>query len=1199
MALGLASTLPTFYKAIEGLSGNEENTTDLWKGMNSVQGFLSKFTQNSMSDEAQQSMYNYEQLGGLVSDVFAQIYEQRAAASLSKLFYKVNDEKYMSSLVEKTTKALEKGAYEGLINKGNVDDIAEMAFNKSAELSLKNSARSKLASNLSLGYMALTQSSEVYGDALSGGYDRRSAGLAALLAATGQFALMSNNEMGKWFLDKTTGFSEGTSKAAQRKAINDLLPNIKKTLDVFEVDKKEGKRQLGNLFKSGFSKFKNILTEPSELGENLMKNAIVEGVEETTEEAAIDMAKGVVDVLSYMGMTSKQGSFGGLDNVFSKEGLARYVNSIVGGAIGGGLFEMQHKLNTIIDPKNNPVNKSTNNELIRLIANGQTKELLNIIDADKSKYGSELSPVVTKVDGKDLYLSGENLSQADIIANTMKQHILHLDNQLNLENLKDDDESLIRKAIQDEIMIKKLKETGTDSFILSDFNEYVTDLLDVKNKIEKEEGNPAELKIIRDKIDNVLSGKMSEYYFGLSKFTLNDKLSKPFANLNVKDYVERKYNKEYDASSESEKKVYDKEFEKLWEGGDFKNKVKTQYSAFQELISQCSPSLVDYDKDGYLKVKEQAYKKLRLDTIQDLTDIFSVASGLEYLKGINSFTEGKVKLGGSVKINLADMLIDKLGIIKETSDETRISLNSLGLNANITFEKLEEMINTFNQQEDVEPIEFTDSFYQGRAKPTEEEVLSDFKLFTGRDFKDDEASNFAAIESNIPDVDNAYYNEVYQELSDYAEAHDGVIPDQEMKRIITERKQVTPFKQWDSATMTPETHEKMVVKNLLTPKLNMILDYGENVEILDSSFVDDILEVRNELVQSVTTKLQNYGINDIANYKSILGVQDSQDTRAIVEEAAKLERIDEILKKPRKINTLLEKLSEYQVKLFGGNSNLTIFNILKNNTDEFNKADSPGNFLRSEIEIGQLKKAIDTVAAISAVANAMLTTKYDSGEIVGFNSLLNKWSQKNEIGKVFEEINQESFASISDDLALIDKKLRYYKALAEKNAGSEFEVQEKIKVATIDAVLKTMLSDGDLDIRKLKIGDKSLFSSDDLQKIDTLTGRAKLIEIENILFDNFEKTEGELEEKLKSVFSPFLNSDDNKKKLDTGLNSNLTSEIKTLEFKDYYFYLFSVLAGKSQDFHIEYEKLLENELTLETNKAPFFAQTFVLRQIYG
>ena len=85
---GLASVLPTFYKSMDGiLTGNESLTEQnfLWKGATNAENWFSKFN-SSFSDSAQGGLANYEQMGSLVSDIFSQIYQQRAAASVAKWF---------------------------------------------------------------------------------------------------------------------------------------------------------------------------------------------------------------------------------------------------------------------------------------------------------------------------------------------------------------------------------------------------------------------------------------------------------------------------------------------------------------------------------------------------------------------------------------------------------------------------------------------------------------------------------------------------------------------------------------------------------------------------------------------------------------------------------------------------------------------------------------------------------------------------------------------------------------------------------------------------------------------------------------------------------------------------------------------------------------------------------------------------------
>jgi hypothetical protein len=85
--------------------------------------------------------------------------------------------------------------------------------------------QSRLARQLSTSYMALSQSSDVYQQGLEAGYDKRAAGLTALLAMASQYYLMSrDNSLGDWFLDKSVGYTKNNINKAIVKA---LEPQIK------------------------------------------------------------------------------------------------------------------------------------------------------------------------------------------------------------------------------------------------------------------------------------------------------------------------------------------------------------------------------------------------------------------------------------------------------------------------------------------------------------------------------------------------------------------------------------------------------------------------------------------------------------------------------------------------------------------------------------------------------------------------------------------------------------------------------------------------------------------------------------------------------------------------------------------------------------------------------------------------------------
>ena len=85
-AVALSSVLPTFAKMAEGVViGDKE--TGFTKAMNSIENYFNKFDE-SHSDAGKSSIINFETIMGTIGDVYGQLYQMRAAASLSNLYTK-------------------------------------------------------------------------------------------------------------------------------------------------------------------------------------------------------------------------------------------------------------------------------------------------------------------------------------------------------------------------------------------------------------------------------------------------------------------------------------------------------------------------------------------------------------------------------------------------------------------------------------------------------------------------------------------------------------------------------------------------------------------------------------------------------------------------------------------------------------------------------------------------------------------------------------------------------------------------------------------------------------------------------------------------------------------------------------------------------------------------------------------------------
>jgi hypothetical protein len=154
-------------------------------------------------------------------------------------------------------------------------------------------------------------------------------------------------------------------------------------MNLADVNLVAGKKALGSTFQKIKNSLHDTFITPSIIGEAMWKNSIVEGVEEVTEQAVLDMTKGVVDVLSSLGLTEKQGSFGGWDVVFSKSGWENYLSNFVGGILGGALFEFQHSQ---IEPWLNPnMQRNVAKNVYGLLADGQLQSMIKIVNDQKSK----------------------------------------------------------------------------------------------------------------------------------------------------------------------------------------------------------------------------------------------------------------------------------------------------------------------------------------------------------------------------------------------------------------------------------------------------------------------------------------------------------------------------------------------------------------------------------------------------------------------------------------------------------------------------------------------------------------------------------------------------------------------------------------------------------------------------------------------
>lgn len=82
---GLASVMPTFGKAVNGILGTISGGTNetVQRNLTQVENWFAKFG-NSVSDEGQQGFWNLENISSILSSSARQLYSQRSLAKLSE-----------------------------------------------------------------------------------------------------------------------------------------------------------------------------------------------------------------------------------------------------------------------------------------------------------------------------------------------------------------------------------------------------------------------------------------------------------------------------------------------------------------------------------------------------------------------------------------------------------------------------------------------------------------------------------------------------------------------------------------------------------------------------------------------------------------------------------------------------------------------------------------------------------------------------------------------------------------------------------------------------------------------------------------------------------------------------------------------------------------------------------------------------------
>lgn len=538
-SLSIAQALPTFGKAVNGILGGDDDNA-LAGGLSQWEGALARFD-SSTSDASRKDPWSIETLGGLVSDITGQLYQQRFVSMVPALLDKA-------------------GFTKGL---------------------MKNT---KLGEELALGYMAATSAKESYGAFREAGANEAVAGLAAignLLALNG----LMRTDYFRSTLFKGSFFDDDILRGVAKEVADDV---------------KNGNLIAGATAKEAVGKLSKWFT--GKIGSKLQdyKGAMLrEGIEEMMEESVLDVSKGIVEGFNALGVkvtdSNKKLNFGWNTGDF----LTRYGMSFIGGAIGGGIFNFANDWN--IRGQSDLVKQLDDSALAKmsyLIAEGRGQEIKDYYTklykkgllGDPNLSSSKLQTVVD-IDGQNQVVAEtEGKSQNEMIYNQLIQHVDYIESLISEEGLKIPRSVLetmaannIDPKLQDHRLLKAqaLNLAAVNGGFLNDFNrlsiEIVKERANLDSLIRKYEGDTdkerresknvkdnedvkrslEKLKKLRKERDEMLSGDKMWFYTERGRFVMDEETNKQFLDLSIEKFTEVMYNKRYSDLNDIEKAEID------------------------------------------------------------------------------------------------------------------------------------------------------------------------------------------------------------------------------------------------------------------------------------------------------------------------------------------------------------------------------------------------------------------------------------------------------------------------------------------------------------------------------------------------------------------------------------------------------------------------------------------------------------------
>lgn len=477
IAKEIAKTLPMLHSIATNLFSSEDNEAPEWMRKAAAVGETLSTTNSVWSNE---HTFSFENLANLISDIALQWGQQKQIAKTvgwfgdKKALKKAEDQafQFYKSKIGGSLKGLEAPSDE-LWKQSTLGQLCMKKYYDPVVETMRKKQR--LGADLALVYMSLISNTDVYSDMLERGATKKEAAWVALGSAAGMYGVDRYLHLGEVFYDDLTAESIKQGRQAVKKELKEALE---------EIYKPGTKDSPGNWYKKGvdFGKkaaetFVENLKDHSLGG---VGKALGEGLEEVSEELVTDLTKSTYSLLGDLGMYDKSvKDTGAFDNM-----LERYSMSLIGGAVGGGLFYGIEKYNGF--------NKIRDKDLVDLINDGRAQELRNIVKGYVSKGhagNTKISGLQYSQDGAGniTWLSTDKSeeSQNQQVGNRVLEKINSLETAIVGSGTKLSQDQLFDKMVLQEARYQGYKNASHVTGYYQEFRKLQNQLLQAKDTYNK------------------------------------------------------------------------------------------------------------------------------------------------------------------------------------------------------------------------------------------------------------------------------------------------------------------------------------------------------------------------------------------------------------------------------------------------------------------------------------------------------------------------------------------------------------------------------------------------------------------------------------------------------------------------------------------------------------------------------------------